>query len=321
MPTIRPFAEADYPAIVSVYNRCRPDSPWSEEAARRNDGTWDYSRYVRLRHVAELDGRVVGYGQIFQSAFGFHPRKFTMHVMVDPESRQRGAGSGLYEKLLEELAARDAMLVRADVREDDSVTIAFVTRRGFVEARRSWESQLSLEGFDLARFAAAEERVRDAGIAISTAASERERRPDWERLVYELHGACGLDEPQLDEPTMPSFEYWRERNVGSEDFIPEGCILAVDPSQPDRYAGMSVLYRIPGYPEELHQSFTGVHRDYRGKGIGLAMKLAGIRFALASGIKRIHTENDSLNAPMLRINDALGFQREPANVTFQKDLG
>ena len=112
---IRPFVEADYPAIVRVFNACEPDDPWSEVDARHRDGTWDYEKYVRLRHVAELDGRVIGYGQISHHMFAFHPRKFTIHVMVEPHARRRGAGSALYEKLLEELRARDALLCRFDL--------------------------------------------------------------------------------------------------------------------------------------------------------------------------------------------------------------
>jgi len=52
--------------------------------------------------------------------------------------------------------------------------------------------------------------------------------------------------------------------------------------------------------------------------VALPMKLAGIERARALGYREIRTESDSLNAPMLRINDALGFVRQPSHITFEK---
>ena len=104
------------------------------------------------------------------------------------------------------------------------------------------------------------------------------------------------------------------------DLLAEASALALDPARENAYVGMSLLYKHTALPDVLKQSFTGVLPDYRGKGIALAMKLAGIERARAMGYREIRTENDSLNAPMLRINEALGFQREAARLTFERRL-
>jgi len=70
----------------------------------------------------------------------------------------------------------------------------------------------------------------------------------------------------------------------------------------------------------LHQGLTGVLRDERGQGIARALKLRTIDYGRANGFREIRTLNDSLNGPMLAINVALGFVREPAWITFGKDL-
>jgi len=53
---------------------------------------------------------------------------------------------------------------------------------------------------------------------------------------------------------------------------------------------------------------TGVDNDYRGRGIGLALKLLTHRVAKRYGVKHLVTGNASHNAPMLAINTKLGYK-------------
>jgi hypothetical protein len=48
------------------------------------------------------------------------------------------------------------------------------------------------------------------------------------------------------------------------------------------------------------------------------MKVALIRLATASGKTELHTDNDSGNAPMLAINQQLGFVRRTATISMVK---
>ena len=61
----------------------------------------------------------------------------------------------------------------------------------------------------------------------------------------------------------------------------------------------------------MFNAFTGVRREYRGRGIALALKLLAIDFCCRSGAGRVRTNNDSKNAPMLAINRRLGYLPEP----------
>jgi RimJ/RimL family protein N-acetyltransferase len=53
--------------------------------------------------------------------------------------------------------------------------------------------------------------------------------------------------------------------------------------------------------------FTGTLREFRGRGLGLAVKLASIAWATENGITSLVTTNDERNAPMLAINRRLGY--------------
>ena len=58
---------------------------------------------------------------------------------------------------------------------------------------------------------------------------------------------------------------------------------------------------------DLDWNFTGVHPNYRKRGLATAVKVQMLTVARARGIERLHTENHADNAPMLAVNRKLGF--------------
>jgi GNAT superfamily N-acetyltransferase len=53
---------------------------------------------------------------------------------------------------------------------------------------------------------------------------------------------------------------------------------------------------------------TGVLSAYRGRKIALALKVLAARYARQHGAREIGTDNDSLNPPILAINQKMGYQ-------------
>ena len=63
-------------------------------------------------------------------------------------------------------------------------------------------------------------------------------------------------------------------------------------------------------PEGLAEvEFTATHPDLRRQGLARLAKLESMRRAAARGVRRIVTENGEANAPMLALNESLGFRR------------
>jgi hypothetical protein len=52
----------------------------------------------------------------------------------------------------------------------------------------------------------------------------------------------------------------------------------------------------------------------------MALKLRTVRHAQAMGVDHIKTWNDQRNRPMLAINEAMGFEKQPAWVSFELPL-
>ena len=315
--TIRPFRydEADYAEMATVRNAIYPEYPIAASEWRR----WDQQRDERLtfcRLIAELDGRQVG-GLVYENiTWSYHPQKFQVGVWVHPDYQRRGVGGALYERLQAELAPYEPIALRHTLREDYVEGRKFAERRGFEEEVRSWESRLDVASFDPAPFAGAEERVLAQGIRITTVGELMKSDPELWPKLYELDTAATMDVPLPEPITPPPYESWLKHFQDNPALLPEGFFVALDG---DRYVGLSSLWRREASPD-LETGFTGTLREYRRRGIALALKLRAIDYAKRSGVPVIRTENLSVNRPMLSINEALGFVKQPAWISLVKKL-
>jgi GNAT superfamily N-acetyltransferase len=311
---IRDFAPADYPALCSIGKAVEPDSPTTVDELRFEDVHQDPKCHWQ-RWVAEWAGEVVGSGGYSQPSGMYHPRKFVVSLSVYPDFQGRGIGSELYDTLMRALAPFDPLLIRTYAREDSPRSPRFLADRGFQEEMREWESRLDPRLFDPALFRKAEERVRAQGIEIRTL-RELEADPDRNRKVHALDSELERDVPGPDPPTPVPYEVWLEASLGSPNLLPDGWFVAVHGQE---YVGYSNLWSSKA-SDVLHTGLTGVRRDYRRRGIALALKVRAIRYAQERGAPEIRTWNETGNEAMLSINLRLGFVKQPAWIAFAKVL-
>jgi RimJ/RimL family protein N-acetyltransferase len=170
---------------------------------------------------------------------------------------------------------------------------------------------------DLERFRDYSEKVQRQGITITSLAEAQKEGQESLRKLHELVQIISADMPSPAPFTPTSYEQWEAFELKNPNLLPEGYMIAKDDS---KYVGLSTVWRIDKEPRSLIQGNTGVKREYRGRGIAVALKLRVIDFARRNGYEKLKTWNASDNAAMLAVNTKLGFKREVGWITLEKCL-
>ncbi len=316
-PDVREFDPIDYPRLLEIYNANYPDYARSVGEWRTRDESVDRSKYHLQRYAFLESNAIVGFGEISHVTDMFHPYKFWINILVDPPSQGRGIGSSIYERLNEELGELNAIAAWAGSKEDLPRLTEFYQKRGFAEKMKAWESRLDVRTIDLTRFQEYSEKALKDGITFTNLAAERRKDQDALRKLHELVQLISADMPSPAPFTPISFEQWKAFELKKSSLLAEGYMIAKDGA---RYVGLSTVWRLDREPRGLVQGNTGVRREYRGRGIAVALKLKVVDFARQNGYEKVKTWNASNNAPMLAVNTKLGFKRGVGWITLEKEL-
>jgi GNAT superfamily N-acetyltransferase len=305
---VRPTVPDDLASVLSVYNRAHPeDAPSSAEIL-----DWSLARADPMRPrahlVALLDTKIAGRGYI-RAIPEMEP--LVLNIEVDPEYQRRGIGTELLARLLE--VARDEPRLMMAVSESSASGIAFAEHRGFTEHSRRYESELNLETFDAEPFARGRRVLDKSGIRFTTLAVEDS--PQFRLSLYRLVERLVRDVPTPEPTRAVSYEEWERDWINVPFASPETFAVAVVRGRP-----IALSYVVLEADGSGYNWMTGVARRYRGRGLGLAIKVEALRLAKNRGIPFIRTNNDLTNVPMLAVNKRLGFQSRPGVIGFERIL-
>ena len=311
---IRPFRDEDREAITEYQNRRRP--PHLRETVaewERADATRPADE-VRLR-LCVGEPAIANLGIVDRSTSAWRkPDVCSFSIDVDPDHRNQGIGSALYEKAVEFARERGSARLQTFVRfyVPDEPAARFLEKRGFVEVDREVPVMLDLTAFDRTQFTP----PVPEGIRFFSYAEAGDTEPN-RRKVYALMNRLDRDIPTNDVlPEPPVFEEW-VKDLDRPEWDSQALILAANDA--DEWIGLSQL----GFQEHTNIAWTfltGVLSDYRGQGIAYALKLRAIDAAIARRCPLILTENHEDNAPMRAINRKLGFVPDAPGVSYSTDL-
>jgi RimJ/RimL family protein N-acetyltransferase len=211
-------------------------------------------------------------------------------VGVLPQARGRGIGSELWALAETHVAELGVKRVNADA-VGDRAGERFLLARGFERTRTVVVSAVD------PRSVTAVPEARAAYRLVPFADADLER---LHRLDREVSG----DTPGESEGYDHSFEEWQRELIDHPDFAANGSFAVLHGDEP---VGWSVLSADLATGRGRNEG-TGVARAHRGRGLATTAKLAQLRWAGDAGIKRVITDNDETNAPMLAINRRLGYE-------------
>jgi GNAT superfamily N-acetyltransferase len=312
-PVREAILETDASAITEIIIQSNHEQT-NEEDVRQ----WvQYASPGRVaRHLVCVNEQkaVIGYGHCIHP--GSSPdNHFDAWVGVNLPQRCQGVGTALWNAILEALQGLGAAQVMCEVLEKEPHGLTFAQKRGFAIERHKYHSTLDLSTFDETPFMPVIARLKAGGICFCTLADLPDN-PETQRKYYEINLLTVRDIPGEYWNFDPYPQFFKEQITGAAWFRREGQILAVDG---DAFAGFASV-SLARESQSAYNATTGVRREYRGRNIGLALKVLAARYARQSGARQIVTDNDSLNAPVLAINRKLGYQPEPGKYVLVRQM-
>lgn len=313
---LRPATLDDAAFAADMYTALSPDDPEDPVLWRHWWATADPTSTIE-RYVALQGDRPAGITQMTHAAWEKMPERYARVVAdVLPELRT-AQRLGALLAFAEERAVREGALRAASWGwEWDRPMLDVLASRGYREERRSrfWELDLVADRARLEEMArASRERMKAEGIRVLTVAEDTD--PDKYRKIWRMSEEASQDIPRtvphVEEP-FEVFLKWFESPGLRED----RTWIARDG---DAVVGVSVL-SYPPVRGIVTTDWTGTARSVRGKGVARALKCETVMQAIALGVGRVRTDNDSQNKPILHINDSMGYRPRPEAIQLIKEL-
>jgi GNAT superfamily N-acetyltransferase len=288
------------------------------------------TRYVMVGARLERDGPILGVGLLeFPLLDNTHSVEVT--VAVHPGHRRRGVGTALVEHMAE-LARADGRrslngIVDIPVaRAHDHASLRFAPAVGFVTTLAGNTRRLDLPldpaaAAELRRVVASARNAADYRmLSFPTPWPEEFAEDEWKLLrVMSTDEPAGDDEHEeevWDAARMAEYDQLRKERGATKL-----CTLAQHvPS--GRAVAMTEILVTDDEPHQCWQLITVVHPEHRGHRLGLAVKLANLEFLArhSPGISFVVTGNAAVNAPMIAVNDMMGFRILGEGFFWQKHL-
>jgi mycothiol synthase len=313
MLKIRLGTPDDYASYITLIKLIRPESPLTVDYFFQQDAKRD-PKCLAGYFVAEDEGEFLGYTNYEQNAELYHPQKFWMSVRVMPEHRRKGIGTALFDTLLSASQEHQAISLHTTLQEDNPAGLQFAKKRGFVITGTRYPSRLDPGSFDSAPYQELFAKLEEAGIRLHSVASLASD-PERDAKLLAIQTLIERDVPLPVPLTELTLEQYRKAYIENPQLVVDASMVAVHQG---RYVGLTMTFKEG--TDSLLNAVTGVHPEYRGKGIATALKVRVAEYAKAHQFLQISTVNDEVNTAILRVNDKMGFVRQPAQYWLDLDL-
>ena len=246
-----------------------------------------------------------------------------INIDVAPHFRRQGLGTRLLWVLVDQAIARGGITVLETFSFLESGW-NFLQSSGGAVALEAAQNRLELDAVDwemIERWKAeGERRNQKTGVTIITF----ERVP--EEIIQEFVAVYNYTINQVplgDLEMRPQVtpEYIRDMEKRAQKSGVQWYIK-VTQEMDGKISGLTEIIYHPKMPHRVEQELTGVRTEYRGRGLGKWLKadmLLFIRDTL-SGVEYVNTGNADSNAPMLSINQRMGFKRYQTEKCYKFDL-
>jgi GNAT superfamily N-acetyltransferase len=314
--SFRPAMPSDGAFAADVETALRPDSPRDPVVYRYWWSQPDEHLEIR-RFVARRGDRDVGFATTEHARWDMQPERYAwVGGDVLPAERSNATLDALLAAMEGRVIGDGARILGAWAYEDDRLRIEAILRRGYKEDRRSRRWELDLVANRERLLAMTDEsrvRMREEGVRILTLADDDD--PAVIEKVWRLSEEAGDDVPTT-VPRVPEAMEACVRWANAPEVHKDRFWIA---RVGDEVVGVSVL-AYPPVRGIVGTNWTATARSVRGRGVARSLKCETVAQAIALGVDRVRTGNDAANAPILHLNETMGYKLVAGGIAFLKPV-
>lgn len=300
------------------------DPPMSLETTIKNAKAWNVSE-KHQNHVWHLweDSKIIAGVWAGVGFYDTNRHLFNGNLGVLPDYRRKGLATQLLTKLLEVADTHQRTLLVFETGSNVPASQMFAEQLGATKGSEGHLNQLVLAEVDKTLLESwldvSKNKAKDFELGFWGNVFPEENLDEIARLIEVMNDAPRGDLQVEDFRVKP--EDLRDWEVQLKARNTERRTLYVR-HKSGELAGYTETFWDTENPENLWQGATGVIPKYRGHSLGKWLKAAMIQKIQADrpSVKRVRTGNADANAPMLAINQALGFRPYIAYMVWQIEV-
>jgi len=302
---IRHYSQKDFDKVHRFWTEVAQleenNDPVPQQNPIENFGRPNYIPEENL-FVAEKDEDIAGYVDVIPE---LKIGRVILSLLISPEYAKTGLTERLVERAIERATGLKADRVHVNIGQDDSTAKELYSNMGFKLVRRFLELGLGLSRFDLPKIQGDSYRCRP----MNQGEEDRMRKVQNRAFL----NAWGFN-PNARE----DISYW----IGLTNTNPGDILLCFDGDRPIGYCWTvtNIDQTRDGEVGKGRIHMLGVDPDYRGKGLGKQVLLAGLSLLTSRDLGHVDLTVDSENEVALALYESLGFAFRTSSLWYEKKL-
>jgi len=299
--TIRNYRPADFDDYIRLNIEAEKLEPSgrciSPQVLSENLGRPNYSPERDL-FIGEIAGNMVGYIDVApELGIG----RVILNCWVHPQHRRRGLATKLLGYAMGRAKELGANATHVNIPQDNTVARNVLSKLGFRLLRRFLELRLDIT------------QVRWQDIDQTAFSCRHLRRGEEDRLTQiqnrSFAGTWGYNPNTVEEIV------YRTNLSGC---FPEDVVVAYDGDKPIGYCWARIIYKAATGERKGQIFMLGVDPDYRGKGVGKGVLLAGLDYLKSKGLPVAELTVDGRNRAACSLYRSVGFKTWMSSLWYEK---
>ncbi|UCC17158.1 MAG: GNAT family N-acetyltransferase [Dehalococcoidales bacterium] len=294
--TIRHYEETDFEAFSKAFKEdIRIESPVDR---LKRPGISPESNLF----VAEYQKEMIGYA-LAEPELSIN--RVILHCWVQPDHRRKGVARELVNRVINRAEELNVQAVHVDISSNNSIARNELPKLGFKYVRRYLELFLDIE------------KIPDK--ELEKARKEcRQLFPGEEQMLADIQNRAFADHWGYHPNTPETIAY----DISLSHRSPQDIVVTCEENSINGYCWTEIIDLELSSGTEKHGIIymIGTDPEYRGKGLGKKVLLAGLSYLKNKGIKTVSLSVDSENRVAYELYRTMGFEERGSTLWYEKKL-